>query len=82
MSATAPETTGAATEVLRQAVAIERFMQRHKLTPSSQSAWQALRGELNELAKAYNFALDWRAPTLIIQFQPPVEQGAGSARKP
>ena len=57
-------------------------MQRQKLIPSAQSAWQLLRGELDELAKAYNFALDWKAPTIIIQLQTPAGQVAGYERKP
>jgi DNA repair exonuclease SbcCD ATPase subunit len=75
-------TTSAATEVLRRAMVIERFMRRQKLTPSAQSAWQSLRGELDELAKAYNFALDWRAPAITIQLQPPAGQVAERERKP
>lgn len=70
-------TTGAATELLRRAVVIDRFLQRNKLTPSAQNAWLPLRSDLDELAKAYNFTLNWNVPTLIIQLDVPTGQVAG-----
>jgi len=70
-------TTGAATELLRRAVVIDRFLQRNKLTPSAQNAWLPLRSDLDELAKAYNFTLNWNVPTLIIQLEVPTGQVAG-----
>jgi DNA repair exonuclease SbcCD ATPase subunit len=73
---------GATTEVLRRAVVIDRFLQRHKLTPSAQSAWTTLRGDLNELAKAYNFVMNWNAPTILIEVQVPTGQVAERSRKP
>jgi hypothetical protein len=70
-------TTGAATEVLRRAVVIDRFLQRNKLTPSAQNAWPPLRSELDDLAKAYNFTMNWKVPTLLILLETPAGQVAG-----
>ncbi len=64
-------TTGAATEVLRRAFLIDRFMKQHKLTPSAQNSWTALRGDLDELGRSYNFGVDWNAPAILIRIERP-----------
>ncbi len=49
-------------EVLRRAVSIEGFMQRHQLSPQVEQNWRSLRGDLDALARAYDVAWDWGNP--------------------
>lgn len=57
---------GTVGEVLRRAVWINQFMQRHPLTANAQSDWTALRSSLNELARAYSVSLDWSGTAIIL----------------
>lgn len=59
--------TGTVGEVLRRAAWINQFMQRNSLTTRAQNDWTALRGSLEELARAYNVALNWRDATIILR---------------
>ena len=45
--------------VLRQATYIDDFMRRNRLTLRAQNDWTTLRGDLNQLASAYNVAWHW-----------------------
>ena len=49
-------------EVLQQTAAIDNFMWRHRLTPRSQNDWQSLRGDLEQLARAYHVSWGWLGP--------------------
>jgi hypothetical protein len=46
-------------EVLRRAVRIDSFMERHHLSPRAESDWAALRQNLDSLAEAYNVSWSW-----------------------
>jgi hypothetical protein len=48
-----------ASEVLRRAERVERFMRRHTLTPRAQSDWTYVRETLDQLALAYNVTWSW-----------------------
>ncbi|MFL6216052.1 MAG: hypothetical protein ACJ74J_19370 [Blastocatellia bacterium] len=48
-----------AEEVMRRAARIDAFMRAHDLDSRSQSDWQALRHNLDELALAYNVSWRW-----------------------
>jgi hypothetical protein len=48
-----------ATEVLRKAAGIDRFMRTHTLTAGTQSDWATLRGVLDEVAAGYGVAWIW-----------------------
>jgi hypothetical protein len=48
-------------DVLRRAVMINNFMIRHSLTTKVQNDWMQLRGDLNQLAQAYNVHWNWMA---------------------
>jgi hypothetical protein len=58
---------GAVSEVLRRGALIDRFMQRHTLTLRAQNDWRLLRGNLDELARAYNVSISWKNGTLTIR---------------
>ncbi|MDQ3009800.1 MAG: hypothetical protein M3X11_03730 [Acidobacteriota bacterium] len=58
---------GAVTEVLRRGALIDRFMQRHPLTSRAQNDWRLLRGNLDELARAYNVSMSWKDWTVTIR---------------
>jgi len=45
--------------VLRQATYIDDFMQRQTLSMRAENSWTTLRGDLNQLASAYNVAWNW-----------------------
>jgi hypothetical protein len=47
--------------VLRRASLIDSFMLRNGLDTAAQSGWQALREDLNDLARAYGIAWNWNA---------------------
>ncbi len=55
----------AAESVLRSGAAIDAFMTRHPLTPRAQQDWRNLRGNLDELARAYNVAWTW--PVIVVE---------------
>ncbi|HEY7543685.1 MAG TPA: hypothetical protein VID27_02325 [Blastocatellia bacterium] len=46
-------------EVLERAARIDAFMTHHPLTPRAQSDWRDLRGNLDQLARAYQVSWDW-----------------------
>jgi hypothetical protein len=46
--------------VLTRAAAINSMMARHAFSDRAQSDWRLLRGDLNELAKAYGVTWEWR----------------------
>ena len=48
-----------ASEVLRRAARIDAFMRRYPMTPRAESDWMALRGALDELARAYDVVWTW-----------------------
>jgi hypothetical protein len=45
--------------VLIRGMRLERFMQRHRLTPRAQRDWAAVRSDLNALARAFNVVWVW-----------------------
>ena len=47
-------------EVLERAAAINGLMGQFELTDRAQSDWRLLRNDLNELARAYGVAWEWR----------------------
>ena len=49
-------------DVLRRGVSIDRFMQRHQLAVQAENDWLTVRGDLDELARAYNVAWNWGNP--------------------
>jgi len=51
--------SGDAEEVLRRGAAIDGFMRRFSLSSRAQSDWSALRGNLDELARAYGVTWNW-----------------------
>ncbi len=53
--------TADAEDVLRRASSIDNFMMRNQLDASARSAWQALRQDMNDLARAYNITWNWSA---------------------
>lgn len=46
-------------EVLRRGLQLDMFMKAHKLTPAAQSDWNRVKGNLDELARAYSIAWVW-----------------------
>jgi hyperosmotically inducible protein len=46
-------------EVLRGGLNLDLFMRNHKLTPAAQSDWNQVRGNLEQLARAYSIAWVW-----------------------
>jgi DNA-binding TFAR19-related protein (PDSD5 family) len=53
--------TADAQDVLRRATSIDDFMMRNQLDASARSDWQALRWDMNDLARAYGITWNWRA---------------------
>ncbi|MGE5814906.1 MAG: YMGG-like glycine zipper-containing protein [Acidobacteriota bacterium] len=53
--------TADAQNVLSRATSIDDFMMRNQLDASAQSGWQALRWDMNDLARAYGITWNWRA---------------------
>ncbi len=51
--------SGLVEEVLKRAVIIDNFMMRHRLTARAQDDWLQLRGNLDELSRAYNVQWSW-----------------------
>ena len=49
-------------ELLRRGVSIDSFMQRYQLTERAEKDWLKLRGDLDDLARAYNVAWNWSSP--------------------
>jgi hypothetical protein len=49
-------------DVLRRSVSIDGFMQRHQLAAQAESDWLAVRGDLDDLARAYNVTWNWSNP--------------------
>jgi len=49
-------------DLLQRGANIDSFMQRHPLTMRAQSDWLIVRRDLDEVARAYNVAWDWRNP--------------------
>jgi hypothetical protein len=49
--------------VLRRAVLIDRFMQRHRVSTEMQGDWAAVKADLDELARAYNVSWEWERAT-------------------
>lgn len=47
-------------EVLTRAAAINSMMARHAFNDRAQADWRLLRGDLNELARAYSVTWEWR----------------------
>lgn len=58
---------GSVSEVLRRGALINHFMQRHTLTSRAQNDWRLLRGNLDELARAYNVSMNWKDWTITIR---------------
>jgi len=50
--------------VLDRAARIDEFMNRHSLSEQVQTDWQTLRGNLDELAEAYNVTWRWEVSSL------------------
>jgi hypothetical protein len=50
--------------VLRQATYIDDFMQRQSLSPRAENDWMTLKGDLGQLATAYNVAWNWDVRSL------------------
>jgi hypothetical protein len=50
---------GLVEDVLKRGVLIDSFMARHSLTTRAQDDWRRLRGDLDELARAYNVHWTW-----------------------
>ena len=46
-------------EVLRRGASIDGFMQRYQLNAQAEQNWLTLRGDLDELARAYSVAWNW-----------------------
>lgn len=46
-------------EVLRRGLNLDMFMKSHKLTPVAQSNWNQVKGNLEQLARAYSIAWVW-----------------------
>jgi cytochrome c556 len=53
---------GSVEEVLQRSVAIDNFLWRHPMTPRVKNDWQQVRGDLNQLARAYHVAWGWLGP--------------------
>lgn len=51
-------------EVLTRAAEINGMMARHAFTDRAQADWRLLRGDLNELARAYGVTWEWRIATI------------------
>ncbi|HWP47932.1 MAG TPA: hypothetical protein VNM22_12280 [Candidatus Limnocylindrales bacterium] len=49
--------------VLRRAVLMDRFMQRHLVSTEMQGDWAAVKADLDELARAYNVSWEWERMT-------------------
>ncbi len=52
------------TEVLNRAVAIDRFMNRNRLSAAAENNWRLLRTDLNTLAGYHQIVWDWNRTTL------------------
>lgn len=50
-------------EVLRRGLNLDMFMKSHKLTPAAQSAWNQVKGNLDQLARAYSITWVWAPST-------------------
>lgn len=50
-------------EVLRRGLSLNMFMTTHKLTPAVQSDWNQVKGDLEQLARAYSIAWVWAPST-------------------
>ena len=46
-------------EVLRRGLRLDMFMKSHKLTPAAQANWNQVKGNLEQLARAYSIAWVW-----------------------
>jgi hypothetical protein len=55
--------TSTVEEVLRRAANIDNFISRSRVSPRAESDWRQLRGDLDELARAYNVAWTWEGLT-------------------
>lgn len=53
--------TADAENVLRRATSLDDFMMRNQLDASARNGWQALRLDMNELARAYGITWNWNA---------------------
>jgi len=49
-------------EVLRRAVTIDAFMQRHQLAMPAENDWRTVRRDLDAVARVYNVAWNWSDP--------------------
>lgn len=61
--------------VLDRAAAIDNFMARQRLRERAENDWFALRGNLDELAQAYNVSWRWNGPVSSIGTVAPVTGG-------
>jgi hypothetical protein len=52
--------------ILRQATYIDDFMTRETLSVKAEKGWTKLKGDLNQLASAYNLAWNWDVNSLPI----------------
>ena len=50
-------------EVLRRGLNLDMFMKAHRLTPAAQSAWNQVKGNLEQLARGYSIVWVWAPST-------------------
>jgi hypothetical protein len=54
-------------DVLTRAASIDQFMRAHNMSARAQSDWSTLRGDLDELAAAYNGTFDWNTVIFVVK---------------
>ena len=57
-------------DVLRRGMSIDSFMRRHQLAVQAENDWLTVRGDLDELARAYNVAWNWSNPRYTADERP------------
>lgn len=60
-----------ATELLKQAAEIDRFVSQHGVSPRVESQWGAMRPDLDRLATAYNLTRYWPTALARAEIRPP-----------
>lgn len=51
-------------EVMVRGARIDQFMRRNQLAPDVENSWRALRGELDQVAQAFNLTWNWTSPNM------------------
>lgn len=61
--------TADAENVLQRAPVIDTFMMRHQLDAPAQRAWQLLRSDMNDVARAYGLTVNWSGAVQYVPYR-------------